>query len=421
MQIRRRERLKLWSLFLLSLLFLYSFSKMDEKGSTRINVVKDTIKNPLKYIYTSFENASPLNWELDSNGTVVIGLIYDHERSSPNRATGHWHFQVQAKAGSDLTFVLKNFDNIWNGMKADHISDRTNCYISQDGKKWTAIPTELISDNRLSFKLHMEGDKMYVAGVEPYRPRDLENLIREIGNNPLVKISPIGKTVEGRQLEIIRVGYPNAPYRVFIRARAHGFEAGGNWVVQGLIRSLLQKDAAKHLKKYCVYILPMANKDAVAAGRTRFNSMGVDLNRKWDKPANPNYAPENYALESWLEGMIRKGKKPDLAIDLHNDRGGNLHIYRPNFNLTKYLENMKRLGSLLHRYTWFREQITGADPINPESGDEFIFSRYNIDACVYELNFEWIEGLKKVPFGRDWQLLGNQLREVFYDYFDEKK
>ena len=92
----------------------------------------------IQFINTSFENASPFNWEIDSSGTVIIELIYDHERSSINRANQHWHFQVQARPGSDLTFILKNFDNIWNGMKSDPISDRTPCFISTDGKNWTA-------------------------------------------------------------------------------------------------------------------------------------------------------------------------------------------------------------------------------------------------------------------------------------------
>ena len=64
-----------------------------------------------------------------------------------------------------------------------------------------------------------------------------------------------------------------------------------------MIRSLLQKDATSYLNKYCVYIMPMANKDGVARGRSRFNILGKDLNRNWDQAADSNYAPENYALE----------------------------------------------------------------------------------------------------------------------------
>ena len=75
----------------------------------------------------------------------------------------------------------------------------------------------------------------------------------------------------------------------------------------------------------------------------------------------------------WLKDMINKGKKPDLAIDVHNDNNGNLHISRPNVNLTKYLENMKRFENLLFKYTWFTEGATGADFRNPGSiGEELV-------------------------------------------------
>ena len=382
-----------------------------------INNNHDSTIKRLKFINTAFENASQLDWEIDSDGVVNLSLIYDHEWSSPNRAANHWFFQIQADPGSDLTLILKNFDNMWNGQKAYPVSVKTKSLISEDGINWNATPTEFIAGNRLKFQVHMKSDKLYVASVEPYTLSDLEKLKKEISQNPLIEITTIGKTVEGRPLEIIRVGHPNAPHRVFIRARAHAWEPGGNWVVQGLIRSLLQKDAMSYLNKYCVYIMPMANKDAVVRGRSRFNILGKDLNRNWDQAADSNYAPENFALEHWLENMIRKGKKPDLAIDLHNDNYGNLHISRPNVNLTKYLENMKRLETLLYKYTWFTEGATGGDFRNPGTFGEGLLERYGIDACIYELNYEWIAGLNKLPMGKDWELLGKELRDVFFDYF----
>ena len=69
----------------------------------------DSVKHPLVYINTNFENASQLDWKVDAEGIVNVSMIYDHERSSPNRANGHWHFQVVAASGSVLTFLLKNF------------------------------------------------------------------------------------------------------------------------------------------------------------------------------------------------------------------------------------------------------------------------------------------------------------------------
>lgn len=379
-------------------------------------LVSAQLNSQVKYINTSFENASQLDWQIDSaTGAIHIGLIYDRERSSVNRANGHWHFQLQAERGSDVTVVLKNFENIWNGMSGYPVSAKTNCMISEDGKKWTHISGEFTGEKHLKFKVHMSADKLYLASVEPYRISDLEKFLTKIKRSPLVHIMPVGKTVEGRPLEIVRVGNANAPRSVFLRARAHSWEAGGNWVVEGLVNSLLEKDASKYLQKYCVYIMPMANKDGVARGRTRFNAQGVDLNRKWDAPADSVYAPEKYAFEKWLKQMISKNRKPDLAIDLHNDQGGNVHVNLPREDNKKYTANLKRFVELLYKHTWFTEGMTNVT--NPGSLGEGLAKRFGVDACIYEFNYEWAEGLKKVPMGEDWKLLGRQLREVFFLYF----
>jgi hypothetical protein len=117
--------------------------------------------------------------------------------------------------------------------------------------------------------------------------------------------------------------------------------------------------------------------------------------------------------------MIDAGKKPHLAIDLHNDQGGNLHVNLPTADNAQYTANLKRFENLLFKHTWFRE---GASHVkNPGSFGEGMAARFGIDATVYELNYEWIKGLNKEPLGKDWELLGKQLREVFYEYFGQTK
>src|SRR5262249_28441962 len=217
---------------------------------------------------------------------------------------------------------------------------------------------------------------------------EVERWLASIGPSPLVEITPIGKTAEGRTLEVVRVGRPDAPYRVFLRARAHAWEPGGNWVVQGLVDRLLKGDdeAKGHLARYCAYVLPMANKDAVALGRTRFNLRGKDLNRNWDLPADPSLAPGNHALELWLEAMIRQGRRLHLALELHNDGNGQLHISRPplvgreGYRLAVYLSRMKMLEALLREHTWFTEGSTRETFRNAGTLGEGGLERYGVDA-----------------------------------------
>ncbi len=379
-----------------------------------------TWQSDLVFLNTTFENGSPLYWEADANSVVNAYLVYDQERASPNRANGHWFFQVQSKPGAELTFVLHNFDNVWNGQKSSPIDKRTVGFLSEDGQTWQAFPAEKTADNFLRFKVRVDKGSLYLARLPPYRLSDLQALKRQIRDDRRVEIVTIGKTVESRELEIIRVGNPEAAHRVLLRARAHPWEPGGNWVVEGLIQRLLRDDeeAKRYLSSYCIYIMPIANKDGVARGRTRFNQLGSDLNRKWDKPADLAVNPENYALETWLASMIAKGQRLDLMIDLHNDESGGLHVDRPSKGLDEYLKSMDRLEMVLRKYTWYTERCSRAASSSPGSIGEGLLGRFGVHACVLELNANWIAGLNAYTSAERWELFGQQLCEAFSHYFE---
>src|SRR5688572_21996026 len=177
----------------------------------------------LEFIDTSFENASPLWYEQAPDGTIVLNLLYDHERASPNRAAGHVHFLIHAKEGTKLTFELRNLDNVWNSVHGWVGREIKTMCLSENGRDWRVIPVDN-ANQRVRFSVEMTAPQLYVARLEPYRVSDLDRFLGEIRRNPLVSITPIGKTVQGRELEIVRVGRPDAPYRVFLRARAHPWE-----------------------------------------------------------------------------------------------------------------------------------------------------------------------------------------------------
>ena len=370
-----------------------------------------------RYLNNGFENASPLDWEVGDDGAVHIALIYDHERESPNRAVLHWHFMLEADPGDTLRLVLRNFDNIWNGRPGSPISDETPCVVSEDGRNWRTVIGRKIEGNRLELTLSLTADHLYAARIEPYRISDLERFLERIRENDPVRIEPIGTTVEGRELEMISVGRLDAPHHVLLRGRAHPWETGGNWVINGVIDGLLAADAWPALDTYCLHVLPMANKDGVARGRSRFNLRGRDLNRNWDQPADPGLAPENHALEAWIEDAIAAGRRPDLAIDLHNDNGGQLHANHPAAGAETYQTRMARLEEVLRRYTWFREGRVDPNFRNPGAFGEGLYERYGIEACILELKCLATEGLGRPPLGADWYRFGRGLRDAFAAYF----
>lgn len=397
---------------LIAALWLMTLGLSGAAGSTN---------HPLQYIDTSFENASPVWYETAEDGTVLVHLLYDHERSSPNRAAGHIHFRLHAQTRAKLTLEFRNLDNVWNGVSGSVARELKTLVISKDGRNWKSVPTESVPTNRVRLHVAMSGPSLYVARVEPYRISDLDNFLGAIRTNPLVEIKVIGETVQDRDLEIVRIGNHQAPYRIFLRARAHPWESGGNWIVEGLIHRLLKgdDDARKFLGRYCVYVMPMANKDGVAHGRTRFNFRGKDLNRNWDKPADPRVAPENHALEMWLQQMIAAKQAPHLAIELHNDGGGRLHISRPPVpNLDRHLKRMALLEELLRKHTWFTEGSTTSAFRNSGTLGDGWLQRYGIDAVVHEFNCNWIAGLNDYPSAKHWKDYGDKLATVFYEYLE---
>ena len=133
-------------------------------------------------------------------------------------------------------------------------------------------------------------------------------------------------------------------------------------------------------------------------------------------------APENAALERWLEREIAAGRKPQLALELHNDGNGRLHISRPPVpQLDRYLSRMTILEQLLRQHTWFTEGTTSPAFRNSGTLGEGLLQRYGIDAAVHEFNCNWIEGLKQPTSSAQWRAYGAGLARVFHDYFEKVK
>jgi hypothetical protein len=267
----------------------------------------------------------------------------------------------------------------------------------------------------------MEKKEVWVARLPVYTISDLETLKARYQGNSLFKIINIGSTIEKRALEIIQLGNPDAKYPVIIRARAHPWEPGGSWVVEGLINKFIGEDSKKWKETFCIFIMPMANMDGVARGMTRFNTAGMDLNRKWDKISDPELCPEKYALEKFIEELISKGIKPSLGIDIHNDDAGGINLATHSKDDTLFIKKMKYFEKLMREKTLFSEEVKYSWE-NPGAPDSFVlfenglYRRFGIEAVVWELNANWISNPGRMPTQYDWMNAGANLNEVFYQF-----
>jgi hypothetical protein len=376
------------------------------------------------FIDTFFENASPLRWEQSGPDTVDLDLVPDHERWSPNCQMTHWHFRIcvrPAVVGSTLRVRFRPVAGCWNGHPGPALKrDPLTSVVSADGRAWQVLPMQTSPDEGFAKEMRVPllGPCTHVAHLVPYDDSHLQTTLSELRGHPDVRVCPIGATVEGRALELVEIGAPAAPGQALLRARAHPWETGGSWVLEGLMRQMVSPAAAGIRRRLCVCLLPMANKDGVARGLSRFTVTGFDLNRGWiaGQPHDPALCPENACLQSWLSDRQRQGRLPRLAICLHNDDGGNLHLSHPARDAEGYARRMKRFEELLRALTWFSEGPAHAGSVNAGTFGEGLCDIYGIDALIYELRACFAAGLGRTPMPADWQGLGRDLAFVLDRY-----
>ncbi|MGD0092554.1 MAG: M14 family zinc carboxypeptidase [Planctomycetota bacterium] len=388
-----------------------------------------TPRKPGIWVDTYYENASPLRWELPNDTTLDILPLCDHERFSLNRQLTHWNFKIRCTpelVGSVVTVTLADATNIWNGKPASAFRGyKLAAAVCSDGAHWSCTAIEQLAEGPavLRFQVKLESTCVQVARLVPYTDSDLQAALKRIRTHPDVRVYNIGETAEGRPLEIVELGAAAAPNQVFLRARAHPWESGGSWLLNGLMQYLISDDAeaAQIRRQVCFCLMPMANKDGVCRGLTRFNVNGCDLNRKWfaAEPQDPKLAPENACLQRWFDERQRQGRLPKLAICIHNDNSGGLHLSHPRKDPEAYVARMGSLEKLLRERTFCHEGAKGKGQGFTNSGSfgEGVTEMYGIDGLVWELREGWADGLGRPPLHSDWQKLGAEFAKIVRDFF----
>ena len=408
------------------------FNLTAGEPETKTEHARNPFKNPDIFIDTYFENASPLRWDTRDNDVVELMTIHDHERFRPNQQFNHWNFKIRAtkqKIGSTITFKVAHIESRWNGRPTSaFLGHKLVTAVSSDGKEWKTVPTEELKDDQfaLQFQIKLESECTQVSRLVPYTDSDLQQTIKRIREKPDVRVFTIGSTVEGRPLEMVEIGNPQSEYQICLRGRAHPWESGGSWVLEGLMNFLASDstEAAEIRKNVCFCLMPMANKDGVYRGMSRFNVRGWDLNRNWfiDKPIDPELAPEAACLQNWFSERQRRNQLPKLFIDVHNDNSGGLHLSSPSKDQEGYLERMTKLATLMREMTFFREKSKGRKEgfTNPGTSGDGIQAIYGIDGLVWELREEFAEGLGRPPLHTDWMQMGAGFAKVVNRFFTEK-
>ena len=227
-----------------------------------------------------------------------------------------FNFRLSGEIGEQ--YVL----NIVNAGQASYLEGWENyqAVASYDREYWFRLPTSY-KDGTLTIMAELECDTIQIAYFAPYSYERHQDLLAAVQTHPLVSLEHLGETLDKRDLTLVKIGNGDSnndvnKRNIWITARQHPGETMAEWLVDGLLYSLLDSDNATAkllLEKANFYIVPNMNPDGSVRGHLRTNAVGTNLNREWLNPSLEK-SPEVFHVINKMEAT-----GVDFFYDVHGD------------------------------------------------------------------------------------------------------
>ena len=223
-----------------------------------------------------------------------------------------FHFRMQGAAGNACRIRFANASSCtyvdgWRDYRA---------MASYDRQRWFRVPTEFDGAGMTIAHTPLH-DSVYYAYFEPYSWERHLDLLGSAERSPLARVRDLGRSVEGRDMNLITIGAPGAGKRaLWVIARQHPGETMAEWFVEGMLERLVDSTdpvARALLGRAVLYIVPNMNPDGSVRGNLRTNAAGANLNREWLEPSREK-SPEVHNVRA---AMNETGV--DAFLDVHGD------------------------------------------------------------------------------------------------------
>ncbi|QDH66218.1 carboxypeptidase family protein [Pseudomonas azotoformans] len=234
----------------------------------------------------------------------------------PDTRSHHYqwfHFKAEGMhVGHTHNFRLSNA----GGSSYKHAWSGYNAVASYDHVNWFRVPTRFDGEI-LHISLETREKHAWLAYFEPYSRERHDWLIDQAMKYAGTQLLATGKSVEGRDIQLLRRGKGGEGRRnVWIIAQQHPGEHMAEWFIEGIIERL-QQDGDAEMKKLLavadLYLVPNMNPDGAFHGHLRTNAMGQDLNRAWQS-ASQEISPEVLFVQQQMQQY-----GVDLFLDIHGD------------------------------------------------------------------------------------------------------
>jgi murein tripeptide amidase MpaA len=230
--------------------------------------------------------------------------------------------------GINATFSIVNaaevsFLNAWPGSQIVYSYDRKE-WIRCQSTRWHA------DKGHLTWSLTPAADVVWFAYFAPYSLEQHNDLIAMCATSPLAKVEEIGKSLDGRAIDLVVAGA--GPLKCWVIHRQHPGETQAEWFAEGLLERLLAPSQRRDglvsslLKQYTFHIIPNMCPDGSFRGHLRTNAAGANLNREWSitlrsGDAGGDYIAPTLARSPEVYHTLNRldATGCDVCVDVHGD------------------------------------------------------------------------------------------------------
>ena len=249
---------------------------------------------------------------------IQLRVLKDDDRT----VMFYYHFRAIGVRLRECRFrILNAHESV--ALRLPGRSEVEHCWInpgamaSYDLERWFRVPGTY-ENGVYSFSHRPEYDVCYYASWPPYGLDRLNRLLARAQLSARVRLSCLGQTVDGRDLDLVTLGEADTSKRIcWVMARQHPSETMSSFFVEGFLERMLDTTdpvVAALLERAVFHVVPNVNPDGTARAYTRNNAAGRNLNRAWREP-DPKLEPEVFFVRGAME---RTGV--DFCIDCHGDR-----------------------------------------------------------------------------------------------------
>ncbi len=289
-----------------------------------------------------------LPWMIDCSlpgGNIVVERVvgddvYLHQ-DLRDTATDwfYWHFRITGAEGRTLRFHFT---------KSRAIGVRGPAMSLDQGKTWSWLGTEMVDGNSFACTFPRDTSDIRLSFAMPYQEAHWREFIVSLGNSTGFSCQTLCTTAKGCEVEYLLAGSPDPHHRVAVMCRHHCCEMMTNYVLEGLLRWMVESsdDRASWMRNWVQLLaVPFVDKDGVEDGDQGKLRLPRDHGRDYEgESIHVSTHAIRQMLPQWGKGLLRVG------LDLHCPHVSGAHneeIYLVGSRNPRTELEQRRFGAIL--------------------------------------------------------------------------